>query len=121
MNPTLARQLTHTFPRLFDHADGLYPFRCGDGWYHLICDVATQLVGLEPPEADLRVTQVKEKFGGLRFYMRAQLSAVNQRLIGDAEARSFTICEACGAPGALQHRGGWYRTRCAHHATLDDV
>jgi hypothetical protein len=121
MNVELARQLMHTFPRLFDHVDGLYPFRCGDGWYHLIRDLATQLVALEPPEADLHVIQIKEKFGGLRFYTRVQLSAVSQRLIEDAEARSFTICEACGAPGALQHRGGWYRTRCPHHAPLDDV
>jgi hypothetical protein len=121
MNVELARQLRHTFPRLFDHADGPYPFRGGDGWYHLICDVATQLLALEPPEAAVHVTQVKEKFGDLRFYTRAQLSAASQRLIEDAEARSFTICEACGAPGALQHRGGWYRRRCPLHATLDDV
>ena len=121
MNVELAHQLTHAFPRLFEHADGVYLFRCGDGWYHLIDELATQLVALEPLEADLGVTQVKEKFGGLRFYTRAPLSAASQRLIEDAEARSFTICEACGAPGILHHKGGWYRARCAHHAALDDV
>jgi hypothetical protein len=121
MTPMLAQQLTQTFPRLFAHGDTLYPFRCGDGWYQLLNDLASQLVALEPPEADLHVNQVKEKFGGLRFYTRSVLSAVSQQRIEEAEARSFTICEACGAPGVLQRRRGWLRTRCPHHATLDDV
>jgi hypothetical protein len=121
MNVELARQLTHTFPRLFDHGDAVYPFRCGDGWYHLIYHMAMQLATLEPTDIDLHVTQVKEKFGGLRFYTRAVLSATSAQRIEDAEARSFTLCEACGSPGILQHRGGWYRTRCPDHAALDDV
>jgi hypothetical protein len=121
MTPALAHQLMQTFPRLFAHGDAVYPFRCGDGWYQLLYDLASQLVSLEPPEADLQLNQVKEKFGGLRFYTRSVLSAASQRLIEEAEAQSFTICEACGAPGVLQRRRGWLRTRCPHHATLDDV
>jgi hypothetical protein len=121
MTPMRAQQLTQTFPRLFAHGDTVYPFRCGDGWYQLLNDFASQLVALEPPEADVHVNQVKETFGGLRFYARSVLSVVSQQRIEEVEARSFTICEACGAPGALQHRGGWYRTRCPHHAALDDV
>jgi hypothetical protein len=121
MTPMLAQQLTQTFPRLLAHGDTVYPFRCGDGWYQLLNDLASQLVALEPPEADVHVNQVKETFGGLRFYTRSVLSVVSQQHIEEAEVRSFTICEACGAPGALQHRGGWYRTRCPHHAALDDV
>lgn len=69
----------------------------------------------------MHVNQVKETCGGLRFYTRSVLSVVSQQRIEEAEARSFTICDACGAPGTLQHRGGWYRTRCPHHAALDDV
>jgi hypothetical protein len=107
MRPALARQLTQTFPRLFNNDDGVYPFRCGDGWFQLISDLATQLVALEPPEADLHVSQVKETFGGLRFYTRSVLAEASYQRIEDAEARSFTICEACGAPGVLQCRRGW--------------
>jgi hypothetical protein len=120
MNSELARMLTQTFPRLFAHGDDIYPFRCGDGWYQLLSDLATQLVILESPETDLHVNQAKEKFGGLRFYTRVVLSAASQQVIEEAEARSFTICEACGAPGVLQRRNGWLRTRCANHAGLDD-
>lgn len=97
------------------------PISRGDSWYQILNDFASQLVDLEPPEANLHANQVKEIFGGLRFYTRSVLSAISQQRIEEAEARSFTICEACGAPGALQHRGEWYRTRCPHHAALDDV
>lgn len=69
----------------------------------------------------MHVNQVKETCGGLRFYTRSVFSGVSQQRIEEAEARSFTICDACGAPGTLQHRGGWYQTRCPHHAALDDV
>jgi hypothetical protein len=121
MTPMLAQQLTQTFPRLLAHGDTVYPFRCGDGWYQLLNDLASQLVALEPPEADVHVNQVKETFGGLRFYTRSVLSAVSQQCIEDAEAQSFTICESCGAPGTLQSREGWLRTSCLDHAALDDV
>jgi hypothetical protein len=121
MTPMRARQLTRALPRLFAHHDGLYPFWCGDGWFQLRFDLASQLVALEPPEADLHVNQVKETFGGLRFYTRSVLSAVSQQCIEDAEAQSFTICESCGAPGTLQSREGWLRTSCLDHAALDDV
>jgi hypothetical protein len=121
MTPALAGQLMQTFPRLFDDGDGLYPFQCGDGWYQLIYNLAMQLVALEPPGADSYVNQVKEKFGGLRFYPRSVLSAASQQRIEDAEARSFTICEACGAPGVLQRGSGWLRSRCPNHTAPDNV
>jgi hypothetical protein len=46
-----------------------FGFECGDGWYDLIhdlCEEITTLIG----DKDITVTaeQVKEKFGGLRFY-----------------------------------------------------
>jgi hypothetical protein len=65
MTPMRARQLTRALPRLFAHHDGLYPFWCGDGWCQLLLDLASQLVALEPPEADLHANQVKATFGGL--------------------------------------------------------
>jgi hypothetical protein len=121
MRPALIRQLMPTFPRLFVHGDGVYPFRCRNGWYQLISNLATQLSALEPPDADLQVTQVKETFGGLRFYTRSVLSTAGQQAIEEAEARSFMICEACGAPGALQRGRRWLRMRCPNDTALDDV
>jgi hypothetical protein len=121
MTSAIAHQVVHTCPRLFAHDVGVYPFQCGDGWFERLFELATQLVPLEPPEVDLHANQVKETFECLRFYTRSVLSATSQQRIEEAEVRSFTICEPWGAPGALQHRGAWSRTRCPHHAALDDV
>lgn len=62
----------------------------------------------------VEIAQVKEKFGGLRFYagpaddkIVAQLDA----MIDAAETASYRTCESCGAPGK-QRPGGWIHTYC---------
>jgi hypothetical protein len=59
------------------------------------------------------ILQVKEKFGGLRFYY----SGGNERLSGAvsmAEAIANRTCEVCGRPG--ERRGGdWIQTLCDMH------
>ena len=50
-----------------------------------------------------RIYQIKEKFGGLRFYTDEDLD--------DIEDESYTICEECGEPGKPRP-GGWIKTRC---------
>jgi hypothetical protein len=56
-----------------------------------------------------RVSQVKEKFGGLRFYMTFQTDRMDE-LIEIAEEESYTLCEECGKPG--KPIGMWIRTLC---------
>lgn len=60
--------------------------------------------------------QVKEKFGGLRFYVD-NASPVHNQLINFAEALSYRTCEACGAPGEA-YAIGWVRTLCPAHAEV---
>ncbi len=60
------------------------------------------------------LVQVKEKFGGLRFYADGGSSEL-QAQIELAEAMSYRTCETCGAPG-VPRRGGWIRTLCDAHA-----
>lgn len=40
-------------------------FECDDGWGTLIAELETKLKRLSP---DYTISQVKEKFGGLRYY-----------------------------------------------------
>lgn len=54
-----------------------------------------------------RINQIKEKFGGLRFYCNDSWP-IEQIHIED---RSFAICEECGAPGKPRP-GGWTKTLC---------
>lgn len=60
-----------------------------------------------------RAVQVKEKFGGLRFYVDGA-SERHQTLIQFAENMSYTICETCGKPGKPT-TGGWITTLCKEH------
>lgn len=58
--------------------------------------------------------QVKEKFGGLRFYVdRATEKQYNY--INFTEMLSYRTCEECGAPGRT-YTMGWHRTLCEKHA-----
>lgn len=92
-------------------------FECDEGWAPLIAELEAKLGGLSP---DYTISQVKEKFGGLRFYANAggvdeATSTQFYALIREAEARSYEICERCGRPGRLSRRGtyGWFKTVCS--------
>jgi hypothetical protein len=61
-------------------------------------------------KVQVRAVQVKEKFGGLRFYVSGGDEYV-RGLITMAESFSFRTCEDCGIPGT-QRTGGWIRTLC---------
>ncbi len=94
-------------------------FECGDGWFTLLKELAEKLEQL-PESKEFKVTQVKEKFGTLRFYMRAKdarksdaLPQTMLDLIAHAESQSAITCEACGDPGKLSRKGGWWKTRCS--------
>lgn len=57
-----------------------------------------------------RASQVKEKFGTLRFYMTAQTPEMDA-IIDEADRKSATTCEECGKPGKVIG-GGWLYCRC---------
>lgn len=59
-------------------------------------------------------SQVKEKFGGLRFYIDRGTDE-HFNYIYFAELMSYKVCEECGAPGKT-YRDGWHRTLCDTHA-----
>jgi ribosomal protein S27E len=61
----------------------------------------------------IRVTQVKEKFGTLRFYTNCHNNKIDN-YITFAEQISEVTCEICGAPGTIND-GGWLKVRCQKH------
>ena len=81
------------------------------GWSKLVTKLIEDLFQLG---WDGGVLQVKEKFGGLRFYIAAGNKEIWKR-ITKAENESYEICEQCGEPGEL-HQTGWWRTLCEKHA-----
>lgn len=86
-------------------------FGVSEGWNSLIKDLISELLELG---WDKRVSQVKEKFGGLRFYIENTPDGGNA-IITKYENLSYSICETCGEAGSLR-KGGWLRTLCDKHS-----
>jgi hypothetical protein len=97
----------------------LFGFEVLDGWEPLLRRLSAKL---EPYAVKLRIAagQVKEKFGGVRFYLSwdrpttgpKEAWAAIHRAIEQAERESARTCEECGARAEGHTSNGWLRTRC---------
>jgi hypothetical protein len=96
-----------------------FGFECGSGWFKVIYDLSIKIEGFA---ADLQVrgvkddqlpivSQVKEKFGGLRFYVNNYHDDI-ETLIEEAEELSSITCEDCGQTGKRRNLNGWIKTVC---------
>ena len=65
-------------------------------------------------QPQISISQIKEKFGQLRFYIRGGDEYI-KGLVGMAEVLSGKICEECGRPGARKSVKGWQIVRCEQH------
>jgi len=81
------------------------------GWYPLIKDLINDLIKLG---WNKQVCQVKEKFGGLRFYINEGSEEIHNR-ISNAEKLSYETCELCGEKGELRTKIRWFTTLCDEH------
>lgn len=80
----------------------------GPGWGPLVKELMTALAR---EGWDGHLYQIKEKFGGLRFYT-GSLTDSQQLLVDQAEATSRRTCEICGSPGEVRDSHGWLRALC---------
>ena len=120
MSPEKQEELFKRYPKIFHD---LKWTECDDGWFDLIdslCRViqnewdnhSYKMTEEEKAEGQPIAVQVKEKFGGLRFYIYG--GDANEAIHGAirmAESMSFKVCEGCGHPGHRQP-GGWIKTLC---------
>lgn len=84
----------------------------GKGWLPLIDRLCAAIMEQDGHE-DVYAVQVKEKFGGLRFYVNSAPSAVHD-LINAAEDESFQTCEGCGTMEGVETGGKyWIKTYCS--------
>lgn len=120
-------------------------FDCGDGWYQVLDSLCANIQhhidwshknhewdlkwNKEHPEDQRSVreiipqvvaTQVKEKFGGLRFYYNGGDDAIDG-MVRMAESWAGHTCEICGNPGKSNNEG-WISTLCdKHRENRDEV
>ncbi|TKI69370.1 hypothetical protein FCU45_07595 [Sulfurimonas crateris] len=91
-----------------------FGFEVGRGWFPLIAKLSEDIQKIldSDPELNIRVVQVKEKYGSLRFYAHGDTGREIDALIEKAEEESENICENCGKPAVPQKSKGWIKTRC---------
>lgn len=116
MNIKLESKLKLAFPKIFDKD---FCFECGDGWYDLIYNLSSEIQKICDNKLCEQViaAQVKEKFGGLRYYINGGNQEIFD-LIDSAEEQSLTICEETGNIGSLHSKKGYMKTLCPESAAL---
>jgi len=95
-----------------------YIFSIGDGWFKLVYELVSSIKvnDLKKGGWVTKVTQCKEKFGGLRFYVTGT-SDKNWSLIRNAEQKSYGVCEVTGSEVEVgTWNDGWVQTICHKEA-----
>lgn len=117
---THAELVERLTPRLAYEDPGIY-LDIPAGWVGLIDSLDRSIAKQHP---GYKILQVKEKFGGLRFYVWQEddSDALMEPLIRAAEQTSLTICQKCGELGKLRLiESRLYATLCDEHTPEDSV
>lgn len=123
--------MLNTFPKMYGEHFG---FEIGKGWWPMLASLSRHIQGhinwraetierlMKNPSdrpmpekvPQVVVLQIKEKFGGLRFYYNGGDDKI-AGMVQMTEAWCGHTCESCGEPGEMR-QGGWLRTLCDKHA-----
>jgi hypothetical protein len=134
MNKELQSYLINKFPKLYTEGRentpfSLFQFECDDGWFRIILwlsrylqsyiDQQNEYSAKYPdrylPVKQIKVVQVKEKFGTLRYYVDGG-NENTQNVISFVEYISGYICETTGKTEDVGfNKKGWIKT---HHNSL---
>jgi hypothetical protein len=113
-----AKRMEEAYPKMFSNPYG--GFAVGAGWYPILEKLCANIQhhinwkekqGKDCPQ--VVVEQIKEKFGGLRFYYQGGDDEIHG-MVRMAEAWADVACEECGGIGSRRD-GGWIRTLCDKH------
>ncbi|AWM92544.1 hypothetical protein DJ564_17865 [Pseudomonas sp. 31-12] len=93
-----------------------FGFECGDGWLVLLDTLCGEIQRHVDANNLLQVEarQVKEKYGGLRFYYTGGDDIIHE-LVKLAEDLSNITCDICGGAASSEVIQGWVVTRCNLH------
>jgi len=124
MSPELEAKLVAKYPLILISCREV---AVSDGWYNLLdlllgmiqshIDCQKKYNNITVPQ--VHAVQIKEKFGGLRFYCNGGDERTSA-YVSFAGALSETVCERCGHPGSLRAVHNWMRVRCEACETVND-
>jgi hypothetical protein len=112
------RRMETEYPKMFSEPYG--GFAISEGWWLIIerlCANIQHHLKWKNKESEVVpqvvVRQIKEKFGGLRFYYDGGDDEISG-MVRMAESWADHTCEKCGNKGE-RRSGGWIRTLCDVH------
>lgn len=88
------------------------------GWVSIVDELHEKVLEIDP---NVSVAQVKEKFGGLRYYYDTDSDRADEieKLVDEAERLATRTCEVCGKSGETSAWGrGWLNTLCPKHGAV---
>ena len=113
-----AKQMEERFPKMFVEPYG--GFACGEGWWPILEALCGQIQHhidwknkTTEVVAQVTVGQIKEKFGGLRFYYSGGDDVIDG-MVRMAESWASRSCETCGNR-ATKQTTGWIKNLCDEH------
>lgn len=103
------------------NGNGYEVLQCEKGWWELVTQCHTELKRIDPK---YRIIQIKQKFGGLRYYFTTELGPETVELMHEIvrryEKRLDTVCELTGLEGQQYKTStGWYTIRNPQYAPKD--
>jgi hypothetical protein len=133
MKKELESQLVNKYPKILKDYEGdpmqtcmAWGLATGDGWYDILdeamakiqyfCDMCSK----DGREVQLIASQIKTKFGSLRFYVDIiGANEIENKILNDfvdkAERKSYSSCEVCGNYAKPSREGSWVQTICDEH------
>lgn len=123
-NKLFTKRMEEQYPKMFAKPYG--GFAVGAGWYPILEALCSNIQNYldwinknhekYPVVSQVTVAQIKEKFGGLRFYYDGGDDEI-QGMVRMAEVWAEHACETCGDTTFLgkSRSGGWIRTLCDKH------
>jgi len=97
------------------HPYELFGIECGKGWHKLLEPIIGYIETYnkdKDEEHQIKLTQVKEKWGLLRIYVNFGTHELYE-LIDEAEDKSQNVCELCGTEKNVGTKtSGWMLTLC---------
>jgi hypothetical protein len=93
---------------------GWYGCVAPDGWKDIVLKADAMLAYMDPK---YKITQIKEKWGTLRYYFETEKSGIELDIMyaiaTQAEAYSASVCETCGKFGELRTERRYIQTLCS--------
>lgn len=116
-------ELKVKYPLMYDEA---YDLWVDEGWHPIILTLTKRIqsridwsIKIGQPIEQVKVAQIKEKFGGLRFYFDGGDDYIDG-MVAMAESWAQNTCEMCG-DRATKQTTGWIKNVCdVHYEELEE-